>query len=98
MSYYHVLGYSDNPVVKEYYEKYFQKLKKFFQEIDFSGSIKEDFLALSEERQKYFLCKADILTLVHYIVEFKYTDFIAKLEQECKYFLEGREDLCTYSL
>jgi len=98
MSYYYVLGHSNNPIVKEYYEKYFQKLREMFRNLDFSWDIKRDFFKLTEERQKHFLSKADILTLIHYIGEFWRIELTTQLEKEFQYFLDGQEDKCTYSL
>lgn len=98
MSYYYTLWHPENPVILEYYEKYFQKLKERFLSFEIPQSIQDEFNALEVQKQKDFLCKSDISCLIQDFIRHKREESLKKLIEECENFFSGKESACTYSL
>ncbi len=82
MQYFWVLGYTSNPLIEEYQERYFQKLLWIFKNI----KAESDFFSFPLQQQKTFLLHPDISSLLMSQTQ----DAIEKFLWELNYFLENR--------
>lgn len=98
MSYYYVLGHSENPVVIEYSGLYAQQLLQMFLDSELPDEFKEKLWKLSAKEQSDFLSKSDISLLLQSLKKSRKDESLAKLQKECEYFFSWKEELCTFSL
>lgn len=92
MFYETVLWYTENTLIQEYREKYFQVLLTFFCNSHIEEWIKWSFLKLDEESKKNYLLHPDISSLVH---DLKNKSSIDKLEKEMKSLYSGLSENIT---
>ena len=98
MYYYYTLWYPNNPVILNSFDLYFQKLLSLYKESDMDERIKNGFMKLSHDEQYGFLLKSDISYLLKDIQMFNNKDSLAKLIQQSKLFINGRDKECVFSL
>lgn len=92
MSYFWVLGYSENPLIHEYQERYFQKLKLIAEDILWKD---HDFFAQENIEQKGFLLHPDISSLLMDVFLKKSQSSQEKFLKEVSHFSSWNYDLLT---
>lgn len=91
---YTVLWYSQNLLLEQYFDRFFEKLLTIFSNIKFDDtSLKENFFLLSLNKQRDFLIHPDISSLILWVHNKKLQDCHEKLWSELVYLLQWSQDL-----
>ncbi len=85
---YYVLWKKDSPLLKEYFEKYYNKLIFDLKKIENKNILKEEIIKLLEIENKSFILNADISSLINSILLDNNLESINKLKKEIIIFLE----------
>jgi len=94
--YYSVLWYKNNPLITEYMEKYFLKLKDIFNNLPLlSETIKNRFQSLSQSEQEDFLLHPDISSLLQETIVTNHVPSEEKFINELTVFLDGKQSTLT---